>query len=127
MASTVEMLRSLVRQKDGELSALRERVQSLERVRMELTNEMVAMTTKLNVAEEDIKHVDAIKAQLNTLSVRHSAALQLIGEKEEELEDTRQDLRDVKQMFQTQSTFLLEEINRLKGSKQSSGEGEDAK
>ena len=63
-----------------------------------------------------MRKIPALEAQLKTITLRHAAAEQLIGEKEDELEDLRTDLQHVKQMFRQQVGDLLDEIAKLKAS-----------
>jgi len=45
---------------------------------------------------------------------RYHAALELLGEKTEEVEELKADLQDVKQIFREQITELLDTIEKLK-------------
>jgi hypothetical protein len=65
--------------------------------------------------ESASRRVPQLENQLKTTSMRLDAAEQLIGEKEEELADLRQDLGHVKEMFRRQISDLLDEIGKMKG------------
>nr|GFC66260.1 golgin candidate 5 [Tanacetum cinerariifolium] len=51
-----------------------------------------------------------IKAELEALRVRHSAALELMGERDEELEELRADIVDLKEMYREQVNMLVNKI-----------------
>jgi len=55
---------------------------------------------------------------MGDISTRYHAALELLGEKTEEVEELRNDLQDVKQIFRDQVTELLDKIEQLKGAQQ---------
>jgi chromosome segregation ATPase len=117
MASTVEMLRSIARQKDGEIASLREQLRAASFAQNDLSEEMVRITQRLGAAQVTVQSAHSFKTQLKTLSLRHAAALQLIGEKDDELEDLTQDLQHVKDVFRNQTATLLGQIEALTGPK----------
>jgi prefoldin subunit 5 len=54
-----------------------------------------------------------MKAELESLRRRHTSALELMGERDEEVEELRADLSDVKQMYREQIDMLVSQIERL--------------
>jgi chromosome segregation ATPase len=114
-STTVEMLRAMTRQKDGEITSLREQLRTAAYSQNDLSEEMVRITQRLGAAQAAAQSATNFKQQLKTLSLRHAAALQLIGEKDDELEDLTQDLRHVQDVFRNQTTTLLAQIASLAG------------
>jgi len=62
--------------------------------------------------------LDSLRIEMGDISTRYHAALELLGEKTEEVEELRNDLQDVKQIFRDQVTELLDKIEQLKGAQQ---------
>ncbi|CAN4098342.1 unnamed protein product [Withania somnifera] len=57
-----------------------------------------------------------IRAELDALRRRHSAALELMGERDEELEELRADIIDMKEMYREQVNLLVNKIQVLSSS-----------
>lgn len=55
-----------------------------------------------------------LKSQMDDLKKRYNAALELIGEKEEQLEDLKADIEDLKILYKTQISELLLKIESKK-------------
>jgi hypothetical protein len=51
-----------------------------------------------------------MKAELESLRRRHTSALELMGERDEEVEELRADLSDVKQMYREQIDMLVSQV-----------------
>jgi TATA element modulatory factor len=56
------------------------------------------------------KQILGLKEELEKLNLRHKAALELLGEREEQLEELKADLVDVKQLYKQQINELLSKI-----------------
>lgn len=100
--SSIETLRALVKQKDGEISCLRAQMRALDASLLELQDQLVAGQNNVRLLEEERQKNGGAAKKLKALSLRHAAALQLIGEKDEQLQDLQADLTHVKEMFQRQ-------------------------
>lgn len=50
------------------------------------------------------------RAELEALRKRHSSALELMGERDEQVEELRADLADVKQMYREQIDLLVNQV-----------------
>ncbi|KAE8700655.1 Golgin candidate 5 [Hibiscus syriacus] len=57
-----------------------------------------------------------IRAELEALRRRHTAALELMGERDEELEELRADIVDLKEMYREQVNLLVNKIQRVTSS-----------
>lgn len=79
-----------------------------------LSNELVRLTSSLHRDAAALSRLPQLEAQLAAVSRRHDAAMQVIGEKEEELQECRQDLQEAKDMFKEQIQALCGQIETLK-------------
>ena len=79
-----------------------------------LSNELVRLTSALHRDAAAVARLPQLEAQLASMSRRHDAAMQVIGEKEEELQECRQDLQEAKDMFKEQIQSLCGQIETLK-------------
>lgn len=57
-----------------------------------------------------------LKSELEALRRRHSAALELMGERDEELEELRADIVDLKEMYREQVNLLVNKIQIMSSS-----------
>eukprot|EP01018_Ginkgo_biloba_P024457 Gb_38479 [translate_table: standard] len=92
--SKVEHLEASVRQKDGELSSYVSRLAALESARDSLADELVKMRNECEKLRGEAASLPALSAELEELTRRHAAALEMIGQRDEELEELRADLAD---------------------------------
>ncbi|CAN6441625.1 unnamed protein product [Victoria cruziana] len=116
MPSAMEHLESTLRQKDGELSSYMSRLASLESIRDSLAEELVKMTAQCEKLRTEVAVLPSLKAELEALRRRHSAALELMGERDEELEELRADIYDLKEMYREQVDLLVNKIQTLSSS-----------
>ncbi|KAF3779259.1 Golgin candidate 5 [Nymphaea thermarum] len=105
--SAMEHIESTLRQKDGELSSYMSRLVSLESIRDSLAEELVKMTSQCEKLRTEVAVLPSLKAELEALRRRHSAALELMGERDEELEELRADIYDLKEMYREQVDLLV--------------------
>ncbi|KAL6559898.1 Golgin candidate 5 [Orobanche gracilis] len=127
-----------LRQKEGEFASYMSRLASMDSIRDSLAEELVKMTAQhslndfffydmrpsvvsmniLNIVQCEKLGAEAatlpgIRAELEALRRRHSAALELMGERDEELEELRADIVDLKEMYREQVNLLVNKIQRL--------------
>jgi len=57
------------------------------------------------------------RGELAELQERHTRALELVGQREDELTDVQADFLDAKALYRTQITQLLDQIEQLKTNK----------
>lgn len=114
--ATIEHLEAILRQKDGELSSYMTRLASLESTRDSLAEELVKMTNECEKLRIGVAALPGLRAELEALRRRHASALELMGERDEELEELRADLADVKQMYREQIDMLVSQIEKLSSS-----------
>ncbi|PSS07425.1 Golgin candidate like [Actinidia chinensis var. chinensis] len=107
---TPSAFESALRQKEGELTSYMSRLASLESIRDSLAEELVKMTAQCEKLREEASVLPGIRAELEALRRRHSAALELMGERDEELEELRADIVDLKEMYREQVNLLVNKI-----------------
>ncbi|CAL0308756.1 unnamed protein product [Lupinus luteus] len=111
---------SVLRQKEGELASYMSRLASMESIRDSLAEELVQMTEQCEKLRKESAFLPGLRAELEALRKRHSAALELMGERDEELEELRADIVDVKEMYREQVNMLVNKIQRMNPSMVSS-------
>lgn len=111
----VSSLRSIIRQREGEIVALKGQVMDLEKIRNSLSDQLVEMKTASRRFSIESKKIPELESKILELTVRHEAALEVIGQKEEEVSELRADLQDVKDMFRLQVSELVDQIESLRG------------
>ncbi|KAL2928488.1 Golgin candidate 5 [Bienertia sinuspersici] len=110
---TPSAFESALRQKEGELASYMSRLASMESIRDSLAEELVKMTEQCERLKSETATLPGIRAELESLRRRHSAALELMGERDEELEELRADIVDLKEMYREQVNLLVNKIQML--------------
>ncbi|XP_073035086.1 golgin candidate 5-like isoform X2 [Primulina eburnea] len=110
---TSSTFEAALRQKEGELASYMSRLASMESIRDSLAEELVKMTAQCEKLQAEAATLPGIRAELEALRQRHSAALELMGERDEELEELRADIADVKEMYREQVNLLVNKIQTL--------------
>ncbi|GJN15200.1 hypothetical protein PR202_gb02094 [Eleusine coracana subsp. coracana] len=82
---TPSAFESALRQKDGELASYMSRLASLESIRNSLAEELVKMTEQCEKLRTEAAAVPGLRAELEALKQRHFQALELMGERDEEV------------------------------------------
>ncbi|XP_030525334.1 golgin candidate 5 [Rhodamnia argentea] len=110
---TPRAFEATLRQKEGELASYMSRLASMESIRDSLAEELVNLTAQCEKLRSEAATVPGIRAELEALRRRHSAALELMGERDEELEELRADIVDLKEMYREQVNLLVNQIQKL--------------
>ncbi|KAL2555108.1 Golgin candidate 5 [Forsythia ovata] len=113
---TTNTFEAALRQKEGELASYMSRLASMESIRDSLAEELVKMTAQCEKLQAESAMLPGIRAELEALRRRHSAALELMGERDEELEELRADIIDLKEMYREQVNLLVNKIQVLSSS-----------
>ncbi|XWS16323.1 hypothetical protein CRYUN_Cryun34aG0075400 [Craigia yunnanensis] len=113
---TPSAFESSLRQKEGELASYMSRLTSMESIRDSLAEELVKMTAQCEKLKAEAAMLPGIRAELEALRRRHSAALELMGEHDEELEELRADIVDLKEMYREQVNLLVNKIQIISSS-----------
>ncbi|CAM0953938.1 unnamed protein product [Alopecurus aequalis] len=110
---TPSAFESALRQKDGELSSYMSRLASLESIRNSLAEELVKLTEQCEKLRNEAAALPGLRAELEALKQRHFQALELMGERDEELEELRNDIVDLKDMYREQVDLLVSQVQTL--------------
>ncbi|XP_044983391.1 golgin candidate 5-like [Hordeum vulgare subsp. vulgare] len=110
---TPSAFESALRQKDGELASYMSRLASLESIRNSLAEELVKLTEQCEKLRSEAAALPGLKAELEALKQRHFQALELMGERDEELEELRNDIVDLKDMYREQVDLLVSQLQTL--------------
>ncbi|XP_006654775.1 golgin candidate 5 [Oryza brachyantha] len=110
---TPSAFESALRQKDGELASYTSRLASLESIRNSLAEELVKMTEQCEKLRTEAAALPGLRAELEALKQRHFQALELMGERDEELEELRNDIVDLKEMYREQVDLLVSQLQSL--------------
>eukprot|EP01096_Ripella_sp_DP13-Kostka_P007544 TRINITY_DN2756_c0_g2_i1.p1 TRINITY_DN2756_c0_g2~~TRINITY_DN2756_c0_g2_i1.p1 ORF type:complete len:462 (+),score=209.88 TRINITY_DN2756_c0_g2_i1:419-1804(+) len=113
-ASSVERLQSLVQQRDGEILALQQQISSIEKSRLGIEEELIKVLTKLQIIEGENRQLEKQKAEHEVLKARHDTLLELMGERDEKVEELKADIEDMRQLYRTQIDSLVTEIETLR-------------
>ncbi|RNA32793.1 TATA element modulatory factor isoform X1, partial [Brachionus plicatilis] len=103
----LETLQSKLKQKEGEIIQLQKEIADLERVRESMAKEMVNLSNKLEILQDQTKEYPQLQDNYDKLAVEYNALLTMFGEKTEENEELKLDLQDVKEMYRLQIEDLL--------------------
>ncbi|CAO3573416.1 unnamed protein product [Mortierella alpina] len=113
-AVAMERLNAMVRQLDGQVTFLTEQVRSANRNKDELSDELVRVTVELEDLQKAASRVPGLEQELGLLRERHRAALEMLGERTEEVQELKADLSDVKEAYRDQINDLLAQLERLR-------------
>jgi hypothetical protein len=94
-----ESLQAQMRQRERELRALQTSLTQAEATNAALAEELVCLTRKNEEVTVNSKSSEAIGQELDSLQARHAAALEILGEKDEQLQAAQEDLLDIKSMY----------------------------
>ncbi|KAI7725732.1 hypothetical protein M8C21_016611 [Ambrosia artemisiifolia] len=109
-SKTPNAFEAALRQKEGELASYMSRLASMEAIRDSLAEELVKMTAECEKLRSEVSQLPGMKAEMEALRRRHSAALELMGERDEELEELRADIVDLKEMYREQVNILVNKV-----------------
>ncbi|XP_057954885.1 golgin candidate 5 [Malania oleifera] len=113
---TPSAFEAALRQKEGELASYMSRLASMESIRDSLAEELVKMTAQCEKLQAESAMLPGLRAELEALRRRHSSALELMGERDEELEELRADIVDLKEMYREQVNLLVNKIQTMSSS-----------
>ncbi|CAL1540630.1 unnamed protein product [Lymnaea stagnalis] len=106
-AIVVENLSSQLKLKEGEITQLQSEIGQLERTRESMARELVNLSNQIDELSGLKTAHQELQEQFNELNSRYSAILQMYGEKEEQVQELRLDLQDVKEMYKSQIDALM--------------------
>lgn len=108
-----ERLTQSLRQRNGEIGSLQAQLDGKEAATKALAEEVVSLTARVEELAKEMSDAPGIKKEFNELKKRHTALLELLGEREERIMELQADLADVNQMYKEQITELLLRIEQM--------------
>ena len=78
-----------------------------------LAEEVIAAAGSEEAARAALANMDSAKQEHRQAQQQLLACTEMLGEKEERLEELRADLQDVKQLYKDQIEFMVEQLARL--------------
>lgn len=97
---------------DRQVAALRAQIADLESTRDRLSEELVRTATQAAEAQSVAAKVSTLESALDEVQVRYAAAVELVGERDERLEELLQDIEDMKESYRRQIDVLCAERTR---------------
>ncbi|XP_020292159.1 TATA element modulatory factor isoform X2 [Pseudomyrmex gracilis] len=109
--SIFENLQAQLKQRDGEIQQLQWELSRRNAERDALNSEVATLTLKVEDLSSKVTEAQALNESLAETQTRYDALLQMYGEKEEENQELRLDLEDIKEMYKMQIDQLLKRQN----------------
>ncbi|KAJ3343375.1 hypothetical protein HDU93_008740 [Gonapodya sp. JEL0774] len=103
----VERLSIAVKSLESQVGSLQAQLKMAMKTRDELAEELVKGTTENERLREEVLKAALLRREFTDLSSRHDAALVLLGEKTETVEELKADIADMKVVFREQLENLL--------------------
>lgn len=107
ISNVLENLQTQVKLREGEIAQLRGEINMLERTRSSMAEEIVRLTNLNEDMEGVSQELQDTQVKLADIESRYAAILTMYGEKQEENEELKMDLADVKAMYRQQINDLL--------------------
>ena len=96
----------------GEVEGMKAQIRELENARSHMAEELVALTTRNNNLTKQAEMAPKLQAQCKQLHRRYNGALEMAGEKDEELEAVRSEMQQVKAVFRDQVQDLMKQLEQ---------------
>jgi len=95
----VERMSAAVRRLESEKAAHKDELARLSSQRDEARDEIVVLMREVEGKRAEEGQLAAVQKELNGVKARYEACLQMVGEKEEEVEELRQDVLELKRIY----------------------------
>lgn len=112
-ASDLEHLRAQLRQRSGEMAMMEVQIRELEATRDRLAEELVASSARAEATSDIIAELERLRTAYAALEANHQAAVEMLGEKDERMEELWADLLDVKHLYRDQIEFMATRLAEL--------------
>ncbi|KAJ3414680.1 hypothetical protein HDV05_006215 [Chytridiales sp. JEL 0842] len=114
-AVVIDRLHAGLKQYQGQVSTLQRQLALATETRDELAEELVKATNEITDLKSLAAKSQALEKEKEDLNNRYMAALELLGEKTEQLEDTQQDLAELRKAFKAQVEDLMKQVEKSNG------------
>lgn len=105
---------SQVRKLTSEVSNLKEELVRVGSEKDEASREVVRLMTENDDLLESKTKLDAVEERLDAMEKRESQALEMLGEKEEKINELRADIADMKELYSRQISDLVDQLVEAK-------------
>lgn len=95
----VERMSAAVRRLESEKATYKDELARLSAQRDDARNEIVVLMREVEGKRTDESRLSAAEKELSEVKARYEACLQMVGEKEEEVEELRQDVQELKRIY----------------------------
>lgn len=95
----VERMSAAVRRLENEKTTFRDEITRLTTQRDGARDEVVRLMREVETVQDTGKNVAALESQVGELRRRYDASLEMLGEKEEQVEELRQDVKELKRIY----------------------------
>jgi chromosome segregation ATPase len=112
-AMPLEKLASMLSQREGELAAVQSQLAALNAVKAELEEEVARLTGRTSDMQAQIDQLSKAVANAASIERRHDAALILLGEQQQRVEELLLDIEDMKATYRAQLAQLAAEKESL--------------
>ncbi|KXG22522.1 hypothetical protein SORBI_3009G229600 [Sorghum bicolor] len=113
LETQITILRTEQTQLSRSLEKERQRASESRQEYLTIKEELVKMTEQCEKLRTEAAAVPGLRAELEALKQRHFQALELMGERDEELEELRNDIVDLKEMYREQVDLLVSQLQAL--------------
>ncbi|KAJ1884166.1 hypothetical protein LPJ66_010741, partial [Kickxella alabastrina] len=110
-ASDPATVHTLAKKLGAQITSLKVQLQTAQRQKNEYSRSLVEMTAELETLRKQSIDQDQLAHELDELKHRHETALEMLGEKTEEVMELRADIKEIKDAFRQQLEALLGEKN----------------
>lgn len=95
----VERMSAAVRRLESEKASFKDEIARLSSQRDEARNEVVNLMREVDGKRSDEKRVGKMEGDLKEVKQRYDASLEMLGEREEEVQELKQDVLELKKMY----------------------------
>ncbi|CAG8607155.1 1702_t:CDS:2 [Cetraspora pellucida] len=111
-----ERLNSSIRYLKGQVSTLQAQLYHTTKNRDELADELVKLTTQVEDLSLKSGKATELENQFYELNERYNTALELLGEKTEQVDELQADIEDMRDAYRSQITDLTAQLEKYKNS-----------
>ncbi|KAK4547488.1 hypothetical protein LTR36_001145 [Oleoguttula mirabilis] len=95
----VERMSAAVRRLESEKATFKDEIARLSSQRDEARNEVVSLMREMEGVRSEGKRVEVLEGEVKEVRSRYDASLEMLGEREEEVQELRQDVLELKGMY----------------------------
>ncbi|KAI8927054.1 TATA element modulatory factor 1 TATA binding-domain-containing protein [Entophlyctis helioformis] len=106
----IERLQTTIKSQESQMSSLQLQLQMATRTRDEMADELVKITNESEDLKTKLAGLEDAESRLAQLEKRYNAALELLGEKTERVEELQADIEDMKVAFKAQVENLVQQL-----------------